>query len=163
RPWLRVKMAMSLDGRTALANGHSQWITGSAAREDVQRWRARSGAILTGSGTVLTDDPRLTLRLPDGTDAAALLRVVLDRALRTQPGANVLDGSAPTLVLHGEHASPDARFSSVECVAVEVDADGIALEPALRLLAARGINEVQVEAGAKLSGALLAQGLVDEV
>ncbi len=163
RPWLRVKLAMSLDGRTALANGDSKWITGEAARQDVQRWRARSGAILTGSGTALADDPRLTLRLPEGTDAAPLLRVVLDRALRIPAGANVLDGSAPTLVLHDAHAVPDARFSGAECVAVETDANGIVLEPALRLLAARGINEVHVEAGAKLSGALLAQGLVDEV
>lgn len=163
RPWLRVKMAMSLDGRTALSNGRSQWITGSAAREDVQRWRARSGAILTASGTVLADDPRLTLRLPEGTDAAPLLRVVLDRALRTPAGANVLDGPAPTLVLHDAQVVPDARFCGVECVAVDTDTSGVALEPALRLLAARGINEVQVEAGAKLCGALLAQGLVDEV
>lgn len=163
RPWLRVKLAMSLDGRTALANGDSKWITGEAARADVQLWRACSGAILTGSGTVLADDPRLTLRLPEGTEAAPLLRVVLDRTLRTPKGANVLDGSAPTLMLHGVHVVPDDRFSNVECMAVETDANGISLEPALRLLATRGINEVQVEAGAKLSGALLAQGLVDEV
>lgn len=163
RPWLRVKLAMSLDGRTALANGDSKWITGEESRQDVQRWRARSGAILTGLGTVLADDPRLTLRLDDGEVAAPLWRVLLDRNLRTPAGANVLDGSAPTLVLHGDHAVPDARFAAVECVALASDEAGIDLEAALRLLAARGINEVQVEAGAKLSGALLAKGLVDEV
>ena len=86
RPWVRVKLAMSLDGRTALANGASQWITGPAAREDVQHWRARSSAILTGIGTVLADDPRLDVRLPDlpsGRPRPQPLRVVLDARLQT--------------------------------------------------------------------------------
>src|SRR5512141_1973992 len=79
RPWLRVKLAMSLDGRTALANGESKWITGEAARTDVQRWRARSSAVMTGSGTALADDPHLTVRSPDLSESVPPLRVVLDR------------------------------------------------------------------------------------
>ena len=106
RPWLRVKLAMSLDGRTALANGESQWITGEAARADVQRWRARSSAIMTGSGTVLADDPRLTVRSPDLKESAPPLRVVLDRNLQTPQHAHVLDNTAPTLIIHASGAKP---------------------------------------------------------
>ncbi len=165
RPWLRVKLAMSLDGRTALANGESKWITGTAARADVQRWRARSCAILTGSGTVLADDPALTVRLPP-TAAEGVhrpLRVVLDRALRTPPGAQVVDGSAPTLILHALDAVPGGRFAQAECRALESTPTGLDLQGVLSLLAARDINEVQVEAGATLCGALLAAHLVDEL
>ena len=161
-PWVRIKLAMSLDGRTALANGESKWITGEAARVDVQHWRARAGAILTGSGTVLADDPRLTVRLPD-TDVASSLRVVLDRRLRTPAGANVLDGSVPTLVFHTPDAVPDARFAKVECDALPMEGDGLSLMAAHERLAARGINEVQVEAGSTLCGALFEQGLADEL
>jgi len=194
RPWLRLKLAMSLDGRTALADGHSKWITGEAARADVQRWRARSCAILTGSGTVLADDPRLTVRAPaagtrcgeshsslrsdpfpdwesgepavggDGGGAVAPLRVVLDRRLRTPRGAHVLDGAAPTLVLHANDArAGDDRFARVELAPVEGPTDAIDLHAVLRMLASRGINEVQVEAGPTLCGALFAEGLVDEL
>src|SRR5574337_1466982 len=107
RPWLRVKLAMSLDGRTALANGESKWITGEAARADVQRWRAQSGAILTGAGTARSDDPRLTARLPDGEAFVPALRVVLDARLDALPAqAHLLDGSTPTLILHAEGAQP---------------------------------------------------------
>ena len=162
RPWVRVKLAMSLDGRTALANGDSKWITGEAARADVQHWRARAGAILAGSGTVLADDPQLTVRLPDA-GIAPVLRVVLDRRLRTPAHANVLDGSAQTLVFHASDAVPDARFAQVECDAVPVEGDGLSLVAVLERLAARGINEVQVEAGPTLCGALFAQGLADEL
>ncbi len=257
RPFVRVKLAMSLDGRTALANGASQWITGQAARADVQRWRARSSAILTGSGTVLADNPRLTVRLPriavasdsaggagrsegpaasisskppltqpfhpsalggegsqamrthsvaaakegqhaerpdsssiitavgTGQDAVRLgslslgsaggegwregeafapLRVVLDRQLRTPAGSHVLDGSAPTLMLHGAGAdADDDRFARVECIAVPVRDGRLDLTAVLALLAARQVNEVHVEAGPVLGGALLAAGLVDEL
>ena len=184
RPWLRVKLAMSLDGRTALANGESKWITGDAARADVQRWRARSSAILTGSGTVLADNPRLTVRL----DAAALgasesreapsndadevnnitpcvpLRVVLDRQLRTPAGSHVLDGSAPTLLLHGVGAATEVRqFENVELASVAERDAALDLHAVLALLAERECNEVQVEAGATLCGALFAAGLVDEL
>lgn len=162
RPWLRVKLAMSLDGRTALANGDSKWITGAPAREDVQRWRAQAGAILTGSGTVLADNPRLTARVP-GADVAPLLRVVLDRQLRTPRGFHVLDGSAPTLVLHAPDATRDGRFDRTECQSLALEASGMSLPKALTVLAARDINEVQVEAGPTLCGALFAHGLVDEL
>src|SRR6201992_3813402 len=91
-PWVRVKLAMSLDGRTALANGASQWITGEASRADVQRWRARSSAIMTGAGTVLADDPQLNVRLP-GERRRQPLRVVLDSMLRVSPGARVVVGA----------------------------------------------------------------------
>ncbi|QRP64603.1 bifunctional diaminohydroxyphosphoribosylaminopyrimidine deaminase/5-amino-6-(5-phosphoribosylamino)uracil reductase RibD [Rhodanobacter sp. FDAARGOS 1247] len=164
RPFVRVKLAMSLDGRTALANGESKWITGEAARADVQRWRARSSAILSGSGTVLADDPRLTVRLGDDEEFSPPLRVVLDRQLRTPPGSHVLDGSAPTLVLHGAAAScADGRFARIERMAVATRGDMIDLHAVLALLAGRGCNEVHVEAGPTLCGALFAAGLVDEL
>lgn len=188
RPWLRLKLATSLDGRTALANGESKWITGEAARADVQRWRARSSAILTGSGTVLADDPRLTVRLGETSDTSlhsyplpggervtggidvedvervSPLRVVLDRRLRTPRGAQVLDSAAPTLVLHAREAAvPDDRFAQAELATVETGPHGLDLHEVLQRLAARGMNEVQVEAGPTLGGALFAAGLVDEL
>ncbi|KGI78732.1 bifunctional diaminohydroxyphosphoribosylaminopyrimidine deaminase/5-amino-6-(5-phosphoribosylamino)uracil reductase RibD [Oleiagrimonas soli] len=162
RPFVRVKLAMSLDGRTALADGTSKWITGEAARHDVQRWRARSSAILTGSGTALADDPRLTVRLDDVPHVPPL-RVVLDRALRTPRGANLLDGSAPTLVLHGPLATPDQRFDAVECAEVPETDTGLDLDVVLGMLAGRGVNELHVEAGPTLCGALFAAGLADEL
>lgn len=167
RPWLRVKLAMSLDGRTALANGHSQWISGEPARQDVQQWRAQSCAILTGSGTVLADDPRLTVRSAPGQgdgDFIPPLRVVMDRELRTPADAHVLDGSAPTLVLHASHAKPrDARFERVKLQALESANGRLDLAEGLSILSAREINEVQVEAGPTLCGALFSAGLVDEL
>ena len=181
RPWVRVKLALSLDGRTALANGASKWITGEAARADVQRWRARSSAILTGSGTVLADDPRLTVRLgghhpdpnppyfdvaQDRLEGAGVtpLRVVLDRELRTPRGAHLLDGTTPTLILHGERAAPgDDRFVRVELATVPLRDGRLDLGTVLGLLAARGVNELQVEAGPTLCGALFAANLVDEL
>jgi diaminohydroxyphosphoribosylaminopyrimidine deaminase / 5-amino-6-(5-phosphoribosylamino)uracil reductase len=168
RSWLRVKLAMSLDGRTALANGESKWITAEAARTDVQLWRARSSAIMTGIGTVLADDPRLTVRLPASADeadsATAPLRVVLDRRLQTPTSANLLDGSAPTLILHGgDVQTPDHRFGRVELAVVEIRDDRLDLGSVLASLASRQINEIQVEAGPTLCGALLADGLVDEL
>ncbi len=163
RPWTRLKLAMSLDGRTALASGESKWITGEAARADVQHWRARSSALLTGVGTVLADDPRLTVRLPEA-EAVAPWRVILDRNLRTPRGANVLDGSAPTLVVHAAGSAPvDDRFARVELAPLEIHADRLDLSALMALLAEREVNEIQVEAGATLCGALFAQGLVDEL
>jgi diaminohydroxyphosphoribosylaminopyrimidine deaminase/5-amino-6-(5-phosphoribosylamino)uracil reductase len=164
RPWVRVKLAMSLDGRTALANGESKWITGEAAREDVQRWRARSSAILSGSGTVLADDPRLTVRLPEDEEFAPPLRVILDRQLRTPAGSRVLDGSTPALVLHGAAASGvDTRFERVERMTMAARGELLDLHAVLAMLAGRGCNEVHVEAGPTLCGALFAAGLVDEL
>jgi diaminohydroxyphosphoribosylaminopyrimidine deaminase/5-amino-6-(5-phosphoribosylamino)uracil reductase len=164
RPFVRVKLAMSLDGRTALANGESKWITGEAARMDVQRWRARSSVILTGSGTVLADDPRLTVRLPQDEEFMPPLRVLLDRRLRTPAGSHVLDGATPTLVLHGNEAScPDERFARVERMAMATRDSLLDLQAVLALLARRDCNEVHVEAGPALCGALFAAGLVDEL
>lgn len=161
RPWLRVKLAASLDGRTAMADGSSKWITGSAAREDVQRWRARAGAILTGAGTVLADDPQLTARLADA-EVLPPLRVVLDARLRSLECARVREGGPPTLYLHDPAVSPpdaaDAEFASVPVQNGRLDLGAV-----LALLAERGINEVHTEAGATLSGALMAGGWVDEL
>lgn len=162
RPWLRVKLASSLDGRTAMASGDSKWISGEASRRDVQQWRARSGALLTGAGTVLADDPQLTVRLDDGSDFLPPLRVVLDPGLATVARGRVREGDAPTLYLHAPEAKPP-RGLQADHVAVPVDKGRFDLDAVLRLLAMRGINEVQVEAGATLAGAFLAAGLVDEL
>lgn len=174
RPWVRVKLAMSLDGRTALANGESKWITGEAARADVQRWRARSSAILTGVGTVLADNPQLTVRLPlpAGHGVGVLdesghpftpVRVVLDRHLRTPADSHVLDGQTPTLMLHAASAIPDHRFTRVECITLPERNGALDLHAALALLAGRGCSELHVEAGPTLCGALFAAGLADEL
>ena len=161
RPWLRVKLAASLDGRTAMADGTSKWITGAAAREDVQHWRARAGAILTGADTVLTDDPMLTVRLAD-TEVLPPLRVVLDSRLRSLECSRVREGGAPTLYVHDAAVSApdaaDAEFATAPSVDGRLDLGAV-----LALLAERGINEVHTEAGATLAGALLAGGWVDEL
>jgi diaminohydroxyphosphoribosylaminopyrimidine deaminase/5-amino-6-(5-phosphoribosylamino)uracil reductase len=162
RPWLRVKLASSLDGRTALANGESKWISGPASRMDVQRWRARSDALLTGAGTVLADDPHLTVRLGDDTDFEPPLRVVLDPGLATIHRGHVREGDAPTLYLH----APDARVPrgvDAQMASAPVAGGRFDLPAVLRLLAERGVGEVQVEAGATLAGAFIAAGLVDEL
>ena len=162
RPWLRVKLATSLDGRSAMASGDSKWISGEASRHDVQRWRARAGAILTGAGTVLIDDPQLTVRLDEPTEFVPPLRVVLDPGLATVARGRIREGDAPTLYLH----APDVKLPrelAAEHAHVEVRAGRFDLEAVMKLLAERGINEVQVEAGATLAGAFLASGLVDEL
>ncbi len=164
RPWVRLKLAMSLDGRTALADGRSQWITGDAARADNMRWRARSSAILTGIGTVLADDPHLTVRLPDDQAFEPPLRVVLDSRLRIPAGARVLDAAAPTVVacapeaVAGLHGVDPARVLSVPH-----HATGLGLAVLLAELGARGVNEVHAEAGATLAGAFVHAELVDEL
>jgi diaminohydroxyphosphoribosylaminopyrimidine deaminase/5-amino-6-(5-phosphoribosylamino)uracil reductase len=161
-PWVRLKIAASLDGRTALASGESKWITSEAARDDAQRWRARSSAILTGIGTVLADDPRLTVRLDE--PHATPLRVVLDANLRIPADSHILDGAIPTLVAHAKDVSPpDARFDRVERMAVDAIDGKLELAAVLTALVARGVNELQVEAGPILSGSLLAGGFVDEI
>jgi diaminohydroxyphosphoribosylaminopyrimidine deaminase/5-amino-6-(5-phosphoribosylamino)uracil reductase len=164
RPWLRLKIAMSLDGRVALASGESRWITGAAARADNMRWRARSGAILTGIGTVLADDPHLTVRFDDSTPFVPPLRVVLDTRLRIPASARVLDAAAPTLVV-GEPESIASRrdLSGPRVLSCPHHATGLGLAVVMAELAARGIDEVHVEAGPRLAGALVAAGLVDEL
>jgi len=162
RPWLRIKQGISLDGRTALANGESKWITSPQARADVQRWRARCGALLTGAGTVLADDPHLTVRLPDGVPFVPPLRVVLDPGLATIARGHVRDDAAPTLYVHAPDAKPSREFTA-QHIAVATDGRGLDLQAVLQELARREINEVQVEAGATLAGAFLSAGLVDEL
>jgi diaminohydroxyphosphoribosylaminopyrimidine deaminase/5-amino-6-(5-phosphoribosylamino)uracil reductase len=168
RPFVRVKMGASLDGRVALSNGKSQWITGEAARNDVQRWRARSSAVLTGIGTVLVDDPRLNVRLP-GTQRQPL-RVILDSELRTPLTAQVLDSSAPTLFFT-QRGSADAEKALIAKGArIERPANsGAPMPPVVDLramlarLAELDINEVLVEAGPTLSGVFVRQGVADEL
>jgi diaminohydroxyphosphoribosylaminopyrimidine deaminase/5-amino-6-(5-phosphoribosylamino)uracil reductase len=162
RPWLRVKLAMSLDGRTGLASGESKWITSRAARADVQQWRARCSALMTGTGTVLADDPQLTVRLGDGVEVVAPLRVVLDTRGRLSPRTRIFDSSAHTIAVNAVDMVPDYG-DEIDAFAVPRDGDGLDLHATLSQLAQRDINEVQVEAGATLCGALLRDGLVDEI
>jgi diaminohydroxyphosphoribosylaminopyrimidine deaminase/5-amino-6-(5-phosphoribosylamino)uracil reductase len=159
RPWVRAKVAASLDGRTALANGESQWITGEAARLDGHRFRARACAVLTGAGTVRQDDPQLTARGVEATRQPLI--VIVDRHGETPPTARVLaDGHALVVTAGGTNANWPR---GVEAIALP-DAQGrVDLAAMMRELGARGINEVHVEAGAGLNGALLAAGLVDEL
>lgn len=161
-PLVRVKLAMSLDGRTALANGASQWITGEAARADVQQYRARSSAVLTGIGTVLADDPRLDVRLP-GT-VRQPLRVVLDGSLRMPPGARILQADGRVLVMTTAER-PAAQALRERGAEVQVLGAGgpLPLRAVLEALAARQCNEVWVECGARLAGAFVEQGLFDEL
>jgi diaminohydroxyphosphoribosylaminopyrimidine deaminase/5-amino-6-(5-phosphoribosylamino)uracil reductase len=165
RPWLRLKVAASLDGRTALDDGTSQWITSEAARTDGHAWRKRAGAVLTGIGTVRDDNPRLDVRLVP--TARQPLRVVVDSQLGIDPAARILQPPGPALVYT---ASDDAaRLQALERAQVEVarlpaTAEGKTdLNALLRDLARRGINELHVEAGHKLNGSLVRAGLVDEV
>jgi len=173
RPWVRVKLAASLDGRTALANGASRWISGEAAREDVQHWRARSSAILTGTGTVLADDPRLDVRLPGATDGERRqpLRVVLDSSLRTPPEARLFSVAGEVLIVTAVPAT-DPRWEP-RCAALAARGARIETLPAvnervplpavLDRLGELETNELQVEAGPTLAGELLRQGLADEL
>ena len=162
RPWVRVKLAMSLDGRTALASGDSKWITGEPARLDGHRWRARAGAILTGAGTIMTDDPQLTVRLGDDTPFVPPVRVVLDAGLATVARGRVREGDAPTIYLHAPDAKPP-RGLAARRAAVPASNGRLDLHAVMRLLAEAGINELHVEAGATLAGSLLSGGLVDEL
>jgi diaminohydroxyphosphoribosylaminopyrimidine deaminase/5-amino-6-(5-phosphoribosylamino)uracil reductase len=162
RPWVRIKMAASLDGRTALASGDSKWISSEAARADVQLWRARAGALLTASGTALADDPMLTVRLPANSEAQPPLRVVLDSRGRLPSTLKLFDAAAPTLAVNSSDVVPDYD-DRIRAFALPRDGEGLDLRALMAQLAQREINEVQVEAGATLGGALLRAGLVDEV
>jgi diaminohydroxyphosphoribosylaminopyrimidine deaminase/5-amino-6-(5-phosphoribosylamino)uracil reductase len=182
RPYVRVKLAASLDGRTALADGASRWITGDAARADVQRLRARSSAIVTGAATVLRDGARLKVRDASlDTRGRQPLRVVLDRALAVPPDAPLYAEAGPVLVLTAagtrgagaagsdvDRSVADARRAALVSRGVEVadvpgGAAGLDLAAVLATLAARHANEVLVEAGPRLAGAFLAARLVDEL
>jgi len=164
-PLVRTKIAASLDGRTALADGQSQWLTGEAARHDVQRWRARSAAIMTGIGTVLADDPALNVRKAGQPLPRQPLRVILDSRYRTPPAAQILAGPGEVLVIG---AGADVRRSALEAAGARVevvplDTGRVDVAAALRRLGELEINEVWVEAGPTLNGALLAAGLIDEL
>lgn len=166
RPWLRLKAAASLDGKTALNNNASQWITGAAARQDGHRWRARACAILTGFGTVKEDNPQMTVRGVDYGDLAPRqpLRIVVDSRLQIYPTANILKGGNALIVGAVEDES---RIAALREVGAEVliipNAQGkVELHGMLHALAERGINEIHAEAGGKLNGSLLRENCVDE-
>ena len=160
-PYVRVKMAMSLDGRTAMASGESQWITGDAARRDVQLLRARSSAVLTGIGTVLSDDPSMNVRLTaeelDVDEVRQPLQVVLDSALRFPAKAKIAEVNGDVVIM------TTSKNDVANAVQVEEKDGHVDLKAALKFLAEKEINEIHVEAGAILSGAFLQQQLVDEI
>lgn len=166
RPWLRLKVAISLDGRTALPDGRSQWITGAAARADGHAWRRRAGAVLTGIGTVREDDPRLDVR--DVPTVLQPVRVVIDSRLDIAPTARVLAAPGEAWVYASEPVDPARRAAlpaHVKVLPVPGSAgrpDKTDLAAVLADLGARGINELHVEAGHRLNASLLRAGLVDE-
>ncbi|MCE9569465.1 MAG: bifunctional diaminohydroxyphosphoribosylaminopyrimidine deaminase/5-amino-6-(5-phosphoribosylamino)uracil reductase RibD [Rhodocyclales bacterium] len=162
RPWLRLKVAASLDGKTALNNGVSQWITGPDARRDAHAWRARSCAVLTGIGTVKDDNPRLTVREVQTTRQP--LRVVIDSRLEMPPDAAVLDGSNVLIAAARDNERGAAlRVRGAEIVLLPNAQGKVDLPGLLRELGRRGINEVLAEAGTRLNGSLLREGCVDEL
>ncbi|HZM33869.1 MAG TPA: bifunctional diaminohydroxyphosphoribosylaminopyrimidine deaminase/5-amino-6-(5-phosphoribosylamino)uracil reductase RibD [Burkholderiales bacterium] len=155
RPWVRLKMAATLDGRTALRDGKSQWITGAQARRDGHHWRARACAILTGIGTVKADDPQLTVR--EVETPRQPLRVIIDSRLETPATARVLQGEK-VLVFSASHGA----LANAEVAQVPNPYGKVDLGPMLGALARRGINELHVEAGFRLNGSLVREGCVDE-
>jgi diaminohydroxyphosphoribosylaminopyrimidine deaminase/5-amino-6-(5-phosphoribosylamino)uracil reductase len=170
RPWVRLKTAISADGRTAMASGESQWITGEAARRDVQYLRAASSAIMTGSATVMADDPSLNVRLSADeleieSEVRQPLRIVLDTRLRTSPEARVFNLPGPCMLITAteDKARMSTLFSlGVEVVRVREDKTGVHLVDVMQTLSRYEVNELQVEAGPVLAGSLVLQGLVDE-
>jgi diaminohydroxyphosphoribosylaminopyrimidine deaminase/5-amino-6-(5-phosphoribosylamino)uracil reductase len=167
QPWVRMKVAASLDGKTGLANGVSQWITAEAARTDGHAWRARASAVLTGVGTVLEDNPRLDVRLVDTPRQPHL--VVVDSRLQTPPDAHQFLAGRQVFIYAAHRddesaeraAALEARGATVTCLP---NADGkVDLPGLLKDLAARGVNELHVESGHKLNGSMLREGCVDEV
>jgi len=163
RPWVRLKTAVSLDGRTALNNGASQWITGTPARTDGHAFRKRAGAVLTGVGTVLDDNPRLDVRLVE--TVLQPLRVIVDSRLETPPASKILDAPGRTLIYAAilDEARADALRARGAEIALAPGANAkVDLVAMLADLATRGINELHVEAGHKLNGSFVREGLVDE-
>lgn len=162
RPWVRLKLAASLDGRTAMASGESRWISGEHARADVHRWRARSSAILTGVDSVIADDPALTARVPGAWRQPR--PVVVDSRLRTPAASRVLAGGALVVAIEEDDARRSAlEGAGAEVLALPAEADRVSLPALLRELGRREVNELLVECGPRLAGALLDAGLVDEM
>jgi diaminohydroxyphosphoribosylaminopyrimidine deaminase/5-amino-6-(5-phosphoribosylamino)uracil reductase len=161
RPWIRMKIAASLDGKTALNDGRSQWITGPAARRDGHAWRARACAVLTGVGTVRDDDPQLTVR--DVETTRQPVRIVVDSRLETPAGARVLQGGALIAAAVNNPSKRDAlQGQGAEIVMLPNASGKVELGALMEELGRREMNEVHVEAGFKLNGSLLREGLVDE-
>jgi len=163
RPWVRMKVAASLDGRTALANGQSQWITGSEARKDGHGWRARACALLTGIGTVSADDPLLNVR--DMPVERQPLRVIVDSRLETPLTARILQGGGVLIFCAVEDPAARAALEGrgAEVVRIANMQGKVDLPAMLAELGRRGINELHVEAGTKLNGSLVREGCVDEL
>lgn len=163
RPWVRVKLAQSMDGHIALANGTSQWISGSEARADVQEWRARSDVILTGIGTVLADDPSLNVR--NRKNARQPARVIVDSQWRMPSHARTLTLPGKVLVFGlNDNSVPEAlKETNADCMGMPSFEGRVDMGALLARLGEQGYNEVQVEAGATLCGTLIQQGLVDEL
>lgn len=162
RPWVRMKIAASLDGKTALSNGKSQWITGPEARRDGHRWRARACAVLTGVGTVKDDDPQLTVR--EVETPRQPLRVVVDSRLETPPSARILGNGTLFAAAARDEARADAlEARGAEIVVLPNEGGKVDLDALMRELARREVNEVHVEAGHALNGSLLNENLVDEL
>ncbi len=164
RPWVRMKVAASLDGRTALPNGASQWITGEAARADGHAWRKRAGAVLTGVGTVLEDNPRMDVRLVE--TARQPLRVIVDSQLQTPATSRVLDAPGEVLIYAALASIERAKVLTARGAQViyKPNPGGkVDLSAVLQDLSQRGINELHVEAGHKLNGSFVREGLVDEL
>jgi diaminohydroxyphosphoribosylaminopyrimidine deaminase / 5-amino-6-(5-phosphoribosylamino)uracil reductase len=174
KPYVRCKIAASLDGKTALNNGVSQWITSEAARQDVQHWRARSCAILTGIGTVLADNPSMTVRasvstpsplMREGVSGRQPLRVIVDSQLQTPINAKILQGGNVLIAFANDalNKSTELLNAGAELLCIPNEAGKVCLKTLLSHLAAHEINEVLVEGGEGLNGALLAQSLIDEL
>lgn len=162
RPWLRVKAASSLDGRIALSGGESRWITGEEARRDVHRLRARSCAMLTGIGTVLADDPELTVRHVPCTRQPR--RVVIDNRLEMPRTAKILSGAPPLILTVSDDAPRRSALEALGAEVVRVPGEGKSdLAAVAKVLGERGFNEVTAETGGKLMGSLIAAGVVDEL
>jgi len=163
RPWVRIKLAQSMDGHIALSNGSSQWISSSESRADVQKWRARSDVILTGIGTLLADDPALNVRT--GEDARQPLRVIIDSHWRTPVNARILEEPGEVLIAGMKEKPVPVALGKTraDCLGLPSLLGQVDMKAVLHELAARGCNEVQVEAGPALCGTLLEQGLFDEL
>ncbi len=162
RPLVRVKVAATMDGRTAAMDGSSKWITSEEARRDVHHYRAQSCALVTGIGTVIEDDPRLNARVDEPVKQP--LRVVLDGNSRLEPGAELFSVDGPVLVVTTAQPAADYSFDNrTECIQMVGNDGRVDLDQLLTLLAEKQVNEVMVEAGAGVAGAFIARDMVDEI